>query len=475
VSPSGRKFRTRSRRAVVAAIAAVCAVAVAGTCVIEATAKSTFIARKLQAGAGATHPGACKKRKKSRAGRRKPQGRVTPRRCVRPRRPSGTSRPPLHAPVVKPPVAKPPVQPPVVKPPVVKPPVVQPPVVKPPVVKPPVVQPPVVQPPVTQPPPPGGAPRLFAPDSFWNAPLDSAAPLDGSSPVRMSAFVSQVRSEIKQGIGPWISESEYSTPLYTVGPSQPRVRIKLDTGSWGDPLRTALAEGVPIPTNARQAKGTDGHMTIYQPSTDTLWEFWQANRQADGWHASWGGAMRNVSTSPGYYTSSSWPGLASSDGWNWGSTASSLPIIGGTITIADLKSGHIDHALALDIPAPCAGTFTWPAQRTDGTSKSPDCLPEGARLRLDPALDLSKLDLPPFTRMLAEAAQRYGMVVRDKTGHATGFYAEDPTPTGAEPYWGPDGFYGGLKPWNFLPPFPWDKLRLLRMSTCVAAPCSRPG
>jgi hypothetical protein len=421
-----------------AAVAIACATAVAGTCVIDAAAKSGHFARKHQVGTGgAKHRGKCSKRRKTRAAR----GRVKARRCrgarsaTSSRRRRGASRPPVYA-------GRAP-------------------------------KPPVVKPPVTR--PAGGVPRLFAADSFWNAPLATAAPLDNSSPARMRAFVSQIKSEITQGIGPWISESEYSTPLYTVGPSQPRVRVKLDTGSWGDPLRGALADGVPIPANARQAKGSDGHMTIYQPSSDTLWEFWQASKQADGWHASWGGAMRNVSSSPGYYTSSAWPGLAPSDGWNWGSTASSLPVIGGTITIADLKSGHIDHALALDIPAPCASTFTWPAQRTDGTSKRPDCLPEGARLRLDPALNLSKLDLPPFTRMLAEAAQRYGMVVRDRTGHATGFYAEDPSPTGTEPYWGADGFYGGLKPWNFLPPFPWAHLRLLRMNTCVAAPCRRPG
>lgn len=442
MSSARRTLRAFARRAIVSAVAIACATAVAGSCAIEAAAKPAHSARGHRAGAGgAKQRGKCSRRKTARPARGRGRARHCARAAMYGRRHRGAaSRPGSSRPAPKPPVAKPPA-----------------------------TTPPVVRPPA------GGVPRLFAADSFWNAPLANAAPLDASSPARMSAFVRQIKSEITQGIGPWISESEYSTPLYTVGPNQPRVGVKLDTGPWGDPLRAALRDGVPIPADARQAKGSDGHMTIYQPSSDTLWEFWQASKQADGWHASWGGAMRNVSSSPGYYTSSAWPGLAPSDGWNWGSTASSLPVIGGTITIADLKSGHIDHALALDIPAPCASTFTWPAQRTDGTSKSPDCLPEGARLRLDPALDLSKLGLPPFTRMLAEAAQRYGMVVRDKTGHATGFYAEDPSPTGTEPYWGADGFYGGLKPWNFLPPFPWAHLRLLRMNTCSAAPCRRPG
>lgn len=316
--------------------------------------------------------------------------------------------------------------------------------------------------------------RLFAPNSFWNARLSDNAALDPTSPARVAALNGEIEAEIRYGTGPWISESQYSTPLYTVPAGQPRVSVTLDAGSWADSLRRALSGGVPIPSGAKPAAGTDGHLTIYQPSTDTLWEFWRASRQSDGWHASWGGVMQHVSSSPGYYSSSSFDGLAPYEGWNWGSTASSLPVIGGTIMISELRDGEIKHALAIDIPDACVGRFSWPAQRTDGGSSAPECLPEGARLRLDPTLDLASLNLPRITLILARAAQRYGMVVRDVTHHAVGFYAEDPTPTGTEPYWGPDGLYGGLAPWTFLPQFPWGRLQLLKMTVCTAAPCLAP-
>jgi hypothetical protein len=319
----------------------------------------------------------------------------------------------------------------------------------------------------------GEVPRLFSADSVWNAPLSLAAQLDPTSRTRMASFNAEVNSEISQGIGPWISETSYSTPLYKVPAGQRRVSVTLDTGSWGAPLRTALRIGVPIPANARPAAGTDGHLTIWQPSADTMWEFWKAVKRPDGWHASWGGAMRHVSRNPGYYTASSWSGLSRTEGWNWGSTATSLPVIAGTILIDELRRGRIDHALALAIPDACAGSFTWPAQRTDGGDTRADCLPEGAHLRLDPSLNLSTLSVPPITRILAEAAQRYGMIVRDRTHHAVGLYAEDPTPTGTDPYPGPNGLYGGLRPWNFLPQFPWDRLQLLKMTLCRRAPCVR--
>src|SRR5204863_1823816 len=112
------------------------------------------------------------------------------------------------------------------------------------------------------------------------------------------------------------------------------------------------------------------------------------------------------------------------------------------------------------------------AQRTDGTSSDySNCLLEGAHLRLDPKLDLSKLNLPPVTRMFAEAAQKYGIVVRDRTGEATTFFAEDPTPTGTDPYRGPGGFYGSLSARDVATRFPWGSLQLLKMTPCWKAPC----
>jgi hypothetical protein len=180
--------------------------------------------------------------------------------------------------------------------------------------------------------------------------------------------------------------------------------------------------------------------------------------------------MRNVSSNPGYYTPAAWPGAQP----NWGATATSLPIVGGTVLINELKRGEIPHALALDVPDARQRVFAWPAQRTDGTG-GPELLPEGARLRLDRAVDVESLGLSPTARALAKAAQDYGIVVRDRTHHATAFYVEDPAPTGRDPYSGPDGLFGGKQPRAVLDNFPWDRLQVLKMSTCQQAPCARHG
>ena len=313
--------------------------------------------------------------------------------------------------------------------------------------------------PTSTPTPTPVAGRLFAPSSVWNAPLRSDAPLDAANAELVKKLSDTVRDGFVAGRSAWIQTNNTSTPLYVVPAGQPVVRVKLDAGAWATSLQEAFAE-VPIPPDAKPAAGADAHMTIWQPSTDRLWEFYKASRQSDGWHASFGGAMSSASTSPGYYNASAWPGLSNS---HWGATATSLPVIAGTMRISELKAGVIPHALAMNIPWARPKVHSWPAQRTDGSSTDPNAIPEGAHFRLDPKLDLDTLNLPPMTRMMAEAAQRYGMIVRDQTGWAVAVFGEDPTPTGTNPYSGATGFYGGRQPDYLMKAFPWDHLQLLRM------------
>jgi hypothetical protein len=299
---------------------------------------------------------------------------------------------------------------------------------------------------------------LFAPDSVWNAPLPPDAPLDPANAVLVKTLRDTVAQNEAAGWGPWIATAETS-PLYIVAANQPTVRVQLDPGSWKTTLQQAF-DAVPIPPNAVAAAGPDAHMTIWQPATDHLWEFFQARKQADGWHASFGGAMSNVSRSPGYYDAGSWPGLSGS---YWGATATSLPVIAGTVMTDELKAGVIPHALAMNIPWAKPKTYSWPAQRTDGSSADPNAIPEGARFRLDPALNIDALNLPPMTRILAKAAQQYGMIVRDQTGHAISFFAENTAPSGLSPYTTSQGFFGGPDPTAVMQAFPWDHVQLVKM------------
>ena len=287
----------------------------------------------------------------------------------------------------------------------------------------------------------------FAADSVWNAPLSADEQLAPKS----AAYVSNLQQQVTH-YGAWINTTQFSVPVYTVGASQPRVPVVLDThGGSGDLLAREFKQGVPIPPNAQPAAGSDRHMVVWKPSTDTVWEFWNMERVQGAWHARWGGKLTHASSSSGYYTNPK----------DWGGSATSLSLLGGLIRPSDLRAGHIDHALALAIPHAAARTFVAPAQRTDGNDHSPGAIPEGTRFRLNPNVDVNSLHLPPVTKELALAVQRYGMIVRDQSG-SVAVYGEDPTHLGKNPYQGNGGLFGPYNPAQLMRAFPWQDLQVVR-------------
>jgi hypothetical protein len=297
---------------------------------------------------------------------------------------------------------------------------------------------------------------MFASTSFWNETVASNAPLDPESRTIVGALQKVEATEQTEAHGPMVNAKSWSVPIYTVPEEQPTVRVELVGAS--SPSLQAAWNAVPLPANAKPAAGTDEHLVVWQPSSDRMWEFWHLEDVGGAWRAAWGGAMNQVSSDTGAYGPEAWPGATSS----WGASASSLSIAGGLITLEDLSHGEIDHALAISVPNVRAGTFALPAQRTDGESMEGSSLPEGAHLRLDPSLDLASLHLSPFTLMLARAAQRYGIFVRDRAANLA-FYAQDPVPTGTEPYAGPHGYFEGHSPATLLASFPWAHLQVLKM------------
>jgi hypothetical protein len=286
---------------------------------------------------------------------------------------------------------------------------------------------------------PAQADQIFAPTSVWNAPLAANAPLASNSSTLASALKQQVTT-----YGAYIDTTKYSTPVYTVPVGQPMVNITVDSKSTV--VRSVLSSA-PLPAGAKPAVGSDGHLVIWQPSTDSMWEFWRLSQQVDGWHAAYGGKMTGVSTNPGYFPST------------MGATATSLPLMGGLMRTSELSSYTINHALAIAVPQALAKTFVWPAQRTDGNTTVTTSIPEGTRFRLPASLDINSLNLKPGVKAMAIAAQKYGMVVRDKSG-CVSFYAEDPTPTGSNPY---PTIFGTpyMDTTHALAGFPWSKLQVV--------------
>lgn len=300
--------------------------------------------------------------------------------------------------------------------------------------------------------------RFFSSSSFWNEAVPVGALLDPGSVGMVGAFdAAIVKAQEEKKNVPSIDTTAWSVPVYTVPQSQPTVKVALEPASRSLALQAAW-EAVPLPAGAHPATGTDKHLVVWQPSANKLWEFWKLEDTTAGWRASWGGAIQSVSSDPGAYGPQSWLGAKT----GWGASATSLSIAGGLITLEDLQRGTIDHALAMAIPGPRGGVYASPAERTDGWSTASTSIPEGAHLRLDPNLDLASLHLPKFTLMLAQAAQRYGIFVRDAAAKVV-FYGQDPTPTGTNPYQGSTGYYEGKTAQQIMAAFPWSHLQILQM------------
>jgi hypothetical protein len=294
---------------------------------------------------------------------------------------------------------------------------------------------------------------IFAPTSFWYRPIPKDAPLNPKSADYVAEFERQYHSYYNS-IG--INLDAYSAPVYAVGPRTKTVPVtQWNCQNYLDPDLPRQWEAVPIPTYARPARGSDAEMTIYQPSADTMWEFWQARQVNGRWQACWGGKMSEVSKNDGI-----WPG-------RYGVAATGLPFAPGQITVQELKSGAIRHVIGIAlVDAERSSVFSWPANRSDGYNpqNAPNRIPEGIRFRLDPTINVDALNISPVAKIIAKAGQTYGFVVWDKAGSIS-LRFENPlayTLVGqSDPY---VAILGGTPAYSVLKGIPWDRLQFLPMN-----------
>lgn len=289
---------------------------------------------------------------------------------------------------------------------------------------------------------------IFAPNSFWYTPIPANAPLHANS----ASFVSDFQRQIKTYYGNvTINTTDYASPVFIADATTPTTSVGfLDCQGKGSTDAGLMSQwsAVPIPSNASPADGTDQEMTIYQPSTNTMWEFWVTQKSNGKWQACWGGQMKNTSTNQGIWAS------------GYGTTATGLPFLGGQITAEELKRGEIRHAIGIALVDSAAwNNISWPAQRGDGTGSG--VIPEGSRFRLNPSVNVDALNMHPAAKIIAKAAQKYGFVVWDKAG-AISIRVQNPKSYTAlgqpDPY---VAIYNGTPNYSILNGFPWDQLQFM--------------
>ncbi len=302
--------------------------------------------------------------------------------------------------------------------------------------------------------------KVFAASSTWYTPIPANVTLNANSAAMVQDFLNQKPTTVYGGTVN-VNTKYYSSPIF-IAPAGAATRkvTQWDCQKKGylDGNLAIQFAAVPIPANAQASLGTDAEMTIYQPSTNTLWELWRAEKNLDGtWRACWGGRMQNVSSNPGHFPT------------YFGTTATSLPFIAGQITAEELKRGEIRHAIGISLRfAALPSVFSWPAQRSDGVGGG--LIPQGTRFRLDPTINVDSLNMHPMGKIIAKAAQKYGFIVWDTAGAIsiraqnvisyTALGQPDPYHSSATHV----GLFGTTGDYDILKNFPWNRLQFLPMN-----------
>ena len=277
--------------------------------------------------------------------------------------------------------------------------------------------------------------KPFATNSPWNTAISWNAALDPNSSA-MSAYASRNGRM-------YASMREFGIPIYAADAQTPKYTVQCTQQGWG----TCPFSGyqVPIPNGAKPHTGSDGAMVVVDQGANRIYEFWRANQSGSQWTTQWGAVNR-----------------LDGSGWGGASTGSGASRLAGVIRLAEIRNGVIPHALAVQTDNICAGIFRSPALKTDGPSTRSDCIPEGARLRLDPTLNLSTLNLAPGVRAVAKAMQQYGAYAMDVGGTSlsVAFELDTQAPAGSI---GQVYTNAGLR-WDYdgMESIPWKRLQVLR-------------
>lgn len=159
--------------------------------------------------------------------------------------------------------------------------------------------------------------------------------------------------------------------------------------------------------------GSDGHLVVVDTSTRTAYPFWRLCTDTNGTPITCSG---NYSpTSIGNIKSFS---LNTSNGAVDGATASGIAAVAGDILPGELNGAPVPHALlvvidgALMSPNVCTEA---PADNSDG-SVSGAVFCEGAKIRMDPSVDVDSLSASAAAKSVMKALQAFGGIIVDQGG-----------------------------------------------------------
>lgn len=270
----------------------------------------------------------------------------------------------------------------------------------------------------------------FAEDSPWTLPVPEMPVLDPGSGGMVGALAQngQALAFIYEFGVPVFVADQY-TPTYSVRCTQDWLPCPVE------------GEQVTIPLEAEVEADGSGAMVVIDPGRERIYDFLEPRRTPAGdWEAA----------------RASWTPLGG-DG-RPGVSGAGFNLLAGVVRTSEIRAGRIDHALVFNSGLACVERYRYPATQSSGTSTAPTCLPEGARIQLDPAVDVDAIPgITPGERAVAKALQIYGAYLGGETAGPMGFLFERPT-YDADPYPVAASFL-----WDYfaLSRIPWSRVRVL--------------
>jgi hypothetical protein len=290
------------------------------------------------------------------------------------------------------------------------------------------------------PPRDGSFPRPFASDSFVNkqiGPNPKLAP--NSAAIVRKAFAAYA------GTANMSNSDTWGVPIAYADQRSDQYRIACTRYGCDIPDPSFR-----IPWLAQTSLGSDAHLTVLEPSGREL-DLWDAQRRGAGWQA----GARAVLSSGGSGISCASPKRCGH------ANAAGFAQLAGVIRPEEIAEGQINHALVITTPFTRSGFVACPAKHTDGKFHDRDAIPEGARIQLDPAVDVDTLPISSLGKVIARALQVYGAYVGD-TGGSVSIRAESNRSRGYDA-WTKAGVPNSSPNLTGLP---WNRMRVLRMSRC---------
>lgn len=266
-------------------------------------------------------------------------------------------------------------------------------------------------------------PQFFSADSPWNQPVDTL-PVDPNSAQLLNLASLRIGANEVPGRVGLVTQRRFVPQGLYINTVRWTDAVVTDQGA---PLTRVFCRQVfcgpdavgltslPIPSGVNPDPRYDGWFTAITTQRDVAYDLWRARRQVDG------------SVSFQYVKKWNLAGTGYQPPYSVSARGSGLPLFAGLITINDMRTGTINHALAISVPGPAQRNFVAPASSTDGNGLT-NSLPEGARIRLRANFVMNRVPNGANRRMadaVVAALVKYGAIVVDRAAVPTLYAQKD--------------------------------------------------